>query len=125
MYTSMLAASYWFHPATSTATGKKRVYMAVFFTALGAIVGWPFAAALGIPIIFEQLLCSGGEIVEPAARSSWRVRRMNTLVKAILASACLAVSHLHGRFGGALGQQDDSAAKCGATRHVPAISSEH
>jgi alpha-1,2-mannosyltransferase len=92
MHTTMMAASYWFHPATSTQAGVRRMRLAVFFTALGAIVGWPFAAALGIPIIFEQLFVAGGEIVIPGARSVWAVRRRNNLIIAIIGSALIAVS---------------------------------
>jgi len=91
MYTTMLAASYWFHPATSTPTGIRRMRWAVFYTAVGAIVGWPFAAALGIPIIFEQLLVAGGEIVPPADRPAWSARRRSNLIFAIAAAALVAV----------------------------------
>lgn len=92
MYTTMLAASYWFHPATSTATGVHRMRLAVFFTALGAIVGWPFAAALGVPIIIEQLFFAGGEIVAPADRGIWSTRRATNLAFAIAGSSWICVS---------------------------------
>lgn len=86
MHTTMLAASFWFHPATSTATGVRRMFGAVFATALGAIVGWPFAAALGVPIVLEQLFAPGGEIVQPEQRASWGARRATMLTGAVVLS---------------------------------------
>jgi alpha-1,2-mannosyltransferase len=92
MYTTMMAASFWFHPASSTPTGVNRMRAAVFFTALGAIVGWPFAAAIGIPIIFEQLTSFGGEIIPQNERAGWHKRRVVRLTMAIAGSALIAVS---------------------------------
>ncbi|WVR08923.1 hypothetical protein IAU60_005982 [Kwoniella sp. DSM 27419] len=91
MYTTMLASSYWFHPATSTPTGSRRAYAATLFFALGAIVGWPFSAALGIPFVFEQLFLSGGETVAPAQKSNWMAYRWETVIKAVLAGASIAI----------------------------------
>lgn len=93
MYTTMLASSWWFHPATSTPTGTKRAYLATFAYALGAIVGWPFSAALGIPFIFEQLSLTGGEIAVGKERSSLMAARWERLGKAVAVGATIAVSH--------------------------------
>ncbi|KAL7421010.1 mannosyltransferase [Cryptotrichosporon argae] len=91
MYTTTLASAYWFHPATSTPTGRRRMYAATAFFALGAIVGWPFAAALGVPFVIEQLFLSGGEVVPPAQRLVWGSKRVADLVKAVALAALIAV----------------------------------
>ncbi len=92
MYTTLLASSYWFHPATSTETGISRTYKATFFFALGAVLGWPFSAALGIPFVAEQLFLTGGEVVLDSAKGPWRSKRIETLVKAVGVAALIAVS---------------------------------
>ncbi|WWD06916.1 hypothetical protein V865_005013 [Kwoniella europaea PYCC6329] len=91
MYTTMIASSYWFHPATSTPTGIKRAYIATFAFAVGAIVGWPFSAALGIPFVLEQLFLTGGEVVLPAQKGAWMTKRWENLGKAIGLAAGIAI----------------------------------
>lgn len=91
MYTTMLASSYWFQPATSTPQGTIRTYRATFFYALGAIVGWPFSAALGIPFVFEQLFLGGGEIVPTELTHIWRSKRWDTMWKAVTMSASIVL----------------------------------
>ncbi|KIR99848.1 alpha-1,2-mannosyltransferase [Cryptococcus deuterogattii 2001/935-1] len=91
MYTTMLASSYWFQPATTTPQGTTRTYRATFFYALGAIVGWPFSAALGIPFIFEQLFLGAGEIVPPELKHIWRSKRWDTMWKAVTMSASIVL----------------------------------
>lgn len=51
MYTTMLALSFWF--------SRNSVFLPVFFVALGSLVGWPFAAALGIPIAYNLVMNQG------------------------------------------------------------------
>jgi alpha-1,2-mannosyltransferase len=92
MYTTMLAASYWLHPATSTPTGITRAYRATFFVALGAIVGWPFAAALGVPFVVEQLFLTGGDVAVGQDKQALMVKRWATMGKAVALGACIAVS---------------------------------
>lgn len=94
MYTTMLANSYWFHPATSTQTGIRRAQRATLLVAVGAIVGWPFSAALGIPFVFEQLFLTGGEVATGDALTVLRSKRWDTMLKAVAVSACIAVSSL-------------------------------
>ncbi|TXT09120.1 hypothetical protein VHUM_02594 [Vanrija humicola] len=104
MYTTALAASEWFHPATSTRTGVNRAFRATLFTAIGAIVGWPFAAALGIPFVLEYAFLAAGETVLPKDRLPWGSKRLSTLVGAIVVSAAVAIpvalfdSWAYGRF---------------------------
>jgi hypothetical protein len=92
MYTTMLASSYWLHPATSTPTGITRAYRATFFVALGAIVGWPFAAALGIPFVVEQLFLTGGDVAVGQDKQALMIKRWTTMGKAVAVGACIAVS---------------------------------
>jgi alpha-1,2-mannosyltransferase len=92
MYTTTLALSYGFHPATSTATGTARAVKATVWTAIGAILGWPFSAALSIPFVLEQLFLTGGDIVVGGARESLRARRWGTMTWAVVLGATVAVS---------------------------------
>lgn len=107
MYANMLAASFWFHPATSTNAGVKRAFLATVCVAVGAIIGWPFAAALGIPFVIEYALLPAGEIVPPGDNQKllWGQKRLSTLVGAIVvAAAAVAIpafaidSWAYGRF---------------------------
>lgn len=91
MQANMLAAAFWFHPATSTKTGTRRAILATFFIGLGAILGWPFAAALGVPFAFEYLFLSGGEIVPPSVRAVWGGRRMNVFLGAVGVASAVAI----------------------------------
>lgn len=88
----MLAGSYWFHPATSTPTGTSRAYKATFLSAVGAIVGWPFSAALGIPFVLEQLFTTGGEIAVGQDKQNLMIKRWDTMLKAIALGASVSVS---------------------------------
>ncbi|WVQ93059.1 hypothetical protein IAU59_000123 [Kwoniella sp. CBS 9459] len=87
MYTTMLASSFWFHPATSTVTGTGRAFYAVFLYAIGAIVGWPFSAALGIPFVVEQMFLTGGEVLAPSQKVQWMTKRWETILTAAVGSA--------------------------------------
>lgn len=88
----MLASSYWFHPATSTPTGISRAYKATACFALGAILGWPFSAVLGVPFVLEELFTTGGQIAVGAERAAVRSKRWDTMGKAIALAATIAVS---------------------------------
>ncbi|WVN87816.1 uncharacterized protein L203_103011 [Cryptococcus depauperatus CBS 7841] len=91
MYTTMLASSFWLEPANSTPRGTARAYRATFCYALGAIVGWPFSAALGIPFVFEQLFVGAGEIIPKQMTGKWTAKRFDTMIKAVSLSALIAV----------------------------------
>lgn len=91
MYTTMLGCAYAFHPATSTPTGTLRAYKAVFFFAVGAIVGWPFSAALAIPFVFEQLFLTGGDIATGQDKQVLMSKRWDTMLRAIALGASVAV----------------------------------
>ncbi len=94
MYTTMMACSYSFHPATSTPAGIARTYRAVFFVALGAILGWPFSAALGLPLVLEHMFLTGGDVAVGKERTTLRKKRWETMLKAIAIGASIAVSFL-------------------------------
>jgi alpha-1,2-mannosyltransferase len=94
MYTTMLASSFWFHPATTTPTGTARATRATLCFAVGAIVGWPFTAVLGVPFVIEQLFLTGGEIAVGGEKSAIMQKRVSTLVKAVAIGASLAVSRV-------------------------------
>ncbi|BEI92503.1 uncharacterized protein CcaverHIS019_0501310 [Cutaneotrichosporon cavernicola] len=107
MHANMLAASFWFHPATSTNTGVKRAFLATICVAVGAIVGWPFSAALGVPFVIEYALLPAGEIVPSVGdeKLAWSQKRLSTLVGAIVVAAIAVVvptfavdSWAYGRF---------------------------
>ncbi|KAJ8920727.1 hypothetical protein NQ315_004866 [Exocentrus adspersus] len=46
MYTCAAACAAWW---------QQKFSLAIFFTALGSLLGWPFAALLGVPIAFDML----------------------------------------------------------------------
>ena len=94
MYTTLLACSYWFHPATSTPPGTARAYRATFCFALGAILGWPFTAALGIPYVIEQLFLTGGDVAVVVERAALKQKRWTTMTKSVALGGCVAVSQV-------------------------------
>ena len=94
MYTTMMACTWSFHPASSDGNGVKRAYRATFAIALGAVVGWPFSAAIGLPFVLEQLFLTGGDIATGVALPQLRARRWTTMLGAVSLSACIAVSTL-------------------------------
>ncbi|TPX64524.1 hypothetical protein SpCBS45565_g05804 [Spizellomyces sp. 'palustris'] len=63
MYSVTLATAYSLQPP-----GRLRTYVVVILIGLGALVGWPFSAAIGLPFVMEEVLLSG--------RPLTRVRRL-------------------------------------------------
>ncbi|KAG7452101.1 uncharacterized protein BT62DRAFT_915842 [Guyanagaster necrorhizus] len=51
--------------------------------ATGAIVGWPFALALAIPFVFEELFVFGADTVPSASYGSWISTRWKRLFGAV------------------------------------------
>lgn len=65
----------------STSEDIRRTLFATLSFAAGAVVGWPFALAVAIPFVFEELFLVSGDRVTPEIRGSWlfaRWRRMAT-----------------------------------------------
>jgi hypothetical protein len=93
MYMTMLGYAYYLRPSTNDRIGDRRVMMGTISFALGAILGWPFAALLGLPFVFEELFVkSGDEAVGEEAVFDWRVDRIGRLIKSVVFAAALAVS---------------------------------
>ncbi|KAL0581041.1 mannosyltransferase [Marasmius crinis-equi] len=94
MYTTTLASAYAIVP--STARDTRRTLFATLLFATGAIVGWPFALALAIPFVVEELFVLSGDQVFPASRSAWMLNRWKRLFGAgFLAALIFVGSHLY------------------------------
>ncbi|EGN93107.1 glycosyltransferase family 22 protein [Serpula lacrymans var. lacrymans S7.3] len=89
MYASTLAFSYAVEPASIK--NNRRTLFATLLFATGAIVGWPFALALAIPFVFEELFIYGADRVEPSSRSPWMVSRWVRLLAAGSTAALIFV----------------------------------
>ncbi|KAF7303187.1 Mannosyltransferase [Mycena kentingensis (nom. inval.)] len=87
MYTTTFAFSYALQPAT--AQNGRRTLSATLLFATGAIVGWPFALALAIPFVLEELFIFSGDRVAPELYSSWIVARWKRLFSAGLAATLI------------------------------------
>ncbi|CAO3703131.1 unnamed protein product [Rhizopus stolonifer] len=90
MYCVFMAFSYALKPVSDI--DRTRTYWVVFWVGLGALGGWPFAALVGIPFAFEEILIFGrdtmrqedGTILRSVAGPNWRLRRCIRLAEAIL-----------------------------------------
>ncbi|KII93600.1 glycosyltransferase family 22 protein [Plicaturopsis crispa FD-325 SS-3] len=89
MYASTLAFSYAFEPP-SARNGYRTLISTVLFAA-GAVVGWPFALALAIPFVLEELLVRGADRVASSAWQTWIVARWTRLITAGLAAALIFI----------------------------------
>jgi alpha-1,2-mannosyltransferase len=70
---------------------SRRTFLVTLLYATGAIVGWPFALALAIPFVFEELFILGADRVAPSARFSWTLARWKRLFGAGLAAALIFI----------------------------------
>ena len=89
MYATTLACSYAFVPPASAL--NQRTLAATMLFATGAIVGWPFALALAIPFVFEELFQFGGDRVPSSAKAGWMTRRWSRLFAAGATASLIAV----------------------------------
>lgn len=89
MYASTLAFSYAFTPSSSQNNNRTLVTTLIF--ASGGIVGWPFALALALPFVFEELFVYGADSVTPEAKLSWIVQRWTRLFVAGLAALLIFI----------------------------------
>ncbi|OAX32858.1 glycosyltransferase family 22 protein [Rhizopogon vinicolor AM-OR11-026] len=89
MYATTLAFAYALEP--SSMKNKKKTLFATMLFATGAIVGWPFALALSLPFVFEELFVHSGDQVNSSARTSWMISRWKRFFTAGLASALIFV----------------------------------
>ncbi|KAJ3909374.1 glycosyltransferase family 22 protein [Lentinula edodes] len=77
MYTGTLAFACSIIPSNSRES--QRTLYATLLYATGAIVGWPFALALAIPFVIEELFVYSGDKVPAASRLTWMVKRWTRL----------------------------------------------
>jgi len=89
MYTSTLAFSYAFTPSSSQ--NSRRTLVTTLIFASGGIVGWPFALALALPFVLEELFVHGTDLVAPATKISWMVQRWTRLFMAGLAALLIFI----------------------------------
>ncbi|KAH8835520.1 glycosyltransferase family 22 protein [Flagelloscypha sp. PMI_526] len=77
MHASTLAFSYAFVP--SSLQNNRRVLLATICFAVGGVVGWPFALALAIPFVIEELFVASSDRVTSDSWLSWIQRRWKRL----------------------------------------------
>jgi alpha-1,2-mannosyltransferase len=90
MYTTMLALSYAFTPSSSQ--DDQRTLAAVVYFTLGAVLGWPFALAIAIPFVFEELFVFGTDHVPVKDKFDWQLNRGVTLLVCGAVAALIPVS---------------------------------
>jgi len=90
MYTSTLAFTHALSPASLT--NNKRTLLSTLLYATGAIVGWPFALALAIPFVFEELSVLGGDRVSLEEKERWIVARWKRILGAGVLASLIFVS---------------------------------
>ena len=90
MYTTMLALSHAFIPPSNQ--DSRRTLAAVLYFTLGAVVGWPFALAVAIPFVFEELFVFGADKVPANEQSEWRLNRGKRLILCGSVAALITVS---------------------------------
>lgn len=86
----MLALSHAFVPP-SNQDGQRTLAAVVYFT-LGAVVGWPFALAIAVPFVFEELFVFGADKVPANEKSDWQVNRGKRLILCGAMAALITVS---------------------------------
>jgi alpha-1,2-mannosyltransferase len=90
MYTTMLALSHAFIPPSNQ--DSRRTLAAVLYFTLGAAVGWPFALAVAIPFVFEELFVFGADKVPANEKSEWQLNRGKQLIVCGAVAALITVS---------------------------------
>ncbi|KAF8921995.1 asparagine-linked glycosylation 9 protein isoform a [Mucidula mucida] len=77
MYMSTFAFAYSIVPSSSSNT--YRTLAATISFAAGAVIGWPFALALSLPFVFEELFVFGADRVNASSRGNWMLARWKRL----------------------------------------------
>ena len=93
MYATTLAYAFVLDPASLNKTRK--TLLATLLFATGAIVGWPFALALSLPFVFEELFVAGFDRVTPETRFSWSTKRWTRMATAVIAASLVFVSDIY------------------------------
>ncbi|KAG9314095.1 glycosyltransferase family 22 protein [Chiua virens] len=89
MYATTLAFAFVLEP--STVQNTRRTLYATLSFASGAIVGWPFALALSLPFVVEELFVVSGDKVDLASHANWMFARWRRLILAGIVSALIFV----------------------------------
>ncbi|KAF8078928.1 glycosyltransferase family 22 protein [Lyophyllum atratum] len=89
MYMTMFAFSYALDRPSYN--NPRRTLLATLAFAVGAIVGWPFALALAIPFVFEELFVFGADRVAPEVYQSWIFKRWRRIFAAGLAASLIFI----------------------------------
>lgn len=92
MYANTVAFACSIEPASHK--NIKRTLFASLAFATGAFVGWPFALAVAIPFVFEELFLYGTDSVSPMQRNSWIMSRWFRMIKCGFVALLLLVSIL-------------------------------
>ncbi|TFK30934.1 asparagine-linked glycosylation 9 protein isoform a [Coprinopsis marcescibilis] len=89
MYTTTLAYGYAMEP--SSIRNSRKPWVATIVFAAGAIVGWPFALALSLPFVFEELLVFAGDFVPQDRGKEWLVLRWKRMTISVITAALIFV----------------------------------
>lgn len=92
MYTTAMAYTY--AMKTSSRVNTRRTIAATLLFATGAIVGWPFALALSLPFVYEELFVFSGDTVPPTERAQWMAKRWIRMATAVLAASLIFVRRI-------------------------------
>ena len=90
MYFVTLASAFNMEPSSSR--NPQRTLLVTTFFATAAIVGWPFALALSIPFVVEELFLYAGDIVPVADRLKWMVNRWLRFARSAATASLIFVS---------------------------------
>jgi hypothetical protein len=90
MYTTMLALSHAFVPPSNQ--DSQRTLAAVIYFTLGAVLGWPFALAVAIPFVFEELFVFGDDRVPANNKFGWQLNRGMRILLCGAVAALILVS---------------------------------
>ena len=86
----MVALSHAFVPPSNK--DSQRTLTAVVIFTVGAVLGWPFALAIAIPFVFEELFVFGDDKVSAKERFDWQLNRGMRLLLCGAAAALVPVS---------------------------------
>ena len=92
MYFVTLASVFNMEPPSSR--NPQRTLLVTTFFAIAAIIGWPFALALSIPFIVEELFLYAGDIVLAAEKLKWMVNRWLRFMRSVATAALIFIGLL-------------------------------
>jgi len=89
MYAITVAFTFAIEPTNNS--NMRRTLFATLAFAAGGIVGWPFALAVAIPFVFEELFLYGTDKVTSENWTSWMVARWTRMITCGAVAAALIV----------------------------------